>query len=413
MDNTKMEFSQLNTLYSDAKQKFPTLASDIESIKAIEQQINEYGIQLQNLKAQKNTADFNSLLNPDVATKADAAIDAKIADLTNRLKILKESDLLKRKADVEKASSELNSFIEKANTNLDFQKSLRESLVNIYEDHIDKQEKVTVLPKQTLTIISKLETLAKNDPYLKTLLNIDKAKQQLEVFNTTIDEYSKTHSTNPEKQAERDAALNALKSEAASLEKGISHKGTNLQKYIVTHKKELGLPSHATIDFNDVNSPLYFVSQIADSKSPVTLRSTKEIFTEELAKKQNNIENTKKCIEIAKREIMDLKNKRELELQDLSLYPKTGKLATLARVVTAPFKIVKNFFYGVKKPWKGVLKKPTISNAPTKSNIVDTKNKFLDAYKTEIGQDVLDRIIKDHQKQITEQRQSDSSRGER
>ena len=103
-----------------------------------------------------------------------------------------------------------------------------------------------------------------------------------------------------------------------------------------------------------------------------------------------------------------IKNKREEELQDLSLYPKKGILSTLGRIAKGTITGIKNFFYGNKHPFKGVYKKPPMPKAPSRSSVVDTNNNFLDAYKTEIGQDVIEQILQNHKKQVEEQRQSGS-----
>lgn len=408
MADIKTEFSQLSKLYSDAKKKYPDLADDIDQLHKTEQQIYEYSAEIQNLEAQKLDTNFNSLLNPGASNLTNSLIDDQIKNLIDEIKLLKESDLLKRKDKIQNASNELNSYIEEVSTNLDFQRALRESLVERYKNHIDSQEKSIVVPKQTLAIISRLEDLAKNDPELQIILNIDKDKQQLSLYEEAIAKNSRLKSKDPKEQAERDAGIKFLKRQADDYKSGINNKGFKLRKYIEDHKRELGIPSHAKIDFNDTKSPLYFISEVTWSGSPLTLSSTKEIFTNALNKTQKNIETTKECLTIANKEIFDLKNKREEELQDLALYPKKGVLATLGRIAKGTVKGIKNFFIGKKHPFKGVYKKPAIPKAPTRSNVVDTRNNFLDAYKTEIGQDVIEQIVKDHKKQVEDQRQSGS-----
>ena len=46
--------------------------------------------------------------------------------------------------------------------------------------------------------------------------------------------------------------------------------------------------------------------------------------------------------------------------------------------------------------------------APTKSNVVDTEKNFLDAYKTDIGEDTLLQIANNYNKRIKEERQTGS-----
>ena len=46
MADTKVEFSQLSKLYSEAKLKYPYLAYDIEQLHETEQKIYEYSVQI-------------------------------------------------------------------------------------------------------------------------------------------------------------------------------------------------------------------------------------------------------------------------------------------------------------------------------------------------------------------------------
>lgn len=410
MADTKMEFSELSKLYSDAKNKYPKLETDIKALKTLEQKISDYESRIKLLEEKKYTRQNRATFNTFLGTKSnsntfDQHIDSEIDKLKNELTKLRNDTLLKRKDELEEASNELNSYIEMASTNLDFQESLLNTIIGVYNTEINDAENRTKLPKQTIAIISKLETLAKRDPYLKNILSIDDDKQKLKVLNDVISDITAKKS-NDSQDTKKNEALKILNDQVQSLKKEISNKGRNLQKYITKHKGELGLPSHARIDFNDVFSPLYFISQIRDSKSSDTLISTKNLFTEKLYEFKCDIEHTEKCKEIADQELNKLKTEKEKELEDLSLYPETGKWATIKRFVKAPFKLVKNFFYGVKKPWKDILKKPDIQEVPTKSNIVDTEHNFLDAYKTDIGRDVLIQIMRNHDKKVKDQRQS-------
>lgn len=411
MDTKKIEFSELSKLYSETKDKFPDLADEVAKLDEIKTKLIDYNIQINNLKRQKSSGsrNINAILNPKAAEQFYADINAEIESLNEEVKKLKEDDLFKRKDKIEEASNELNSYIKEVSTNLDFQYSLRESLVKIYQEKIPEMQEAAELPSKTLSTIDKLRTLARSDSDLSYCLSIDRDKQQLEVFNTVISQYSVVKATDPKVQAPRDEVLKALKKEAAALEKGISSKGIKLQKYIVDHKREFGIPSNTThINFNDLNSELYFISQISDPKSSVTMQSTEDLFTAELGRMNTGIETAKKSIDYAKRDILELKVKREKELQDLSLYPKKGILSTLGRIAKGTITGIKNFFYGNKHPFKGVYKKPPMPKAPSRSSVVDTNNNFLDAYKTEIGQDVIEQILQNHKKQVEEQRQSGS-----
>lgn len=219
MADIKTEFSQLSKLYSDAKKKYPDLADDIDQLHKTEQQIYEYSAEIQNLEAQKLDTNFNSLLNPGASNLTNSLIDDQIKNLKDEIELLKESDLLKRKDKIQNASNELNSYIEEVSTNLDFQRALRESLVERYKNHIDSQEKSIVVPKQTLAIISRLEDLAKNDPELQIILNIDKDKQQLSLYEEAIAKNSRLKSKDPKEQSERDAGIKFLKRQADDYKK--------------------------------------------------------------------------------------------------------------------------------------------------------------------------------------------------
>lgn len=411
MDTKKIEFSELSKLYSETKDKFPDLADEVAKLDEIKTKLIDYNIQINNLKRQKSSGsrNINAILNPKAAEQFYADINAEIESLNEEVKKLKEDDLFKRKDKIEEASNELNSYIKEVSTNLDFQYSLRESLVKIYQEKIPEMQEAAELPSKTLSTIDKLRTLARSDSDLSYCLSIDRDKQQLEIFNTVISQYSVVKATDPKVQAPRDEVLKALKKETAALEKGIASKGAKLQKYILTHKRDLGIPSNVkTIDFNDLNSQFYFISQVVDPKSSVTIKSTEELFTDQLRQINIGIDTAKKSIELAKEDMLTIKDKREKELQDLSLYPESGKWATFKRIVKAPFKIARNILYGKKHPFRGVLKKPTMPKAPTKSNVVDTEKNFLDAYKTDIGEDTLLQIANNYNKRIKEERQTGS-----
>jgi len=141
MADTKVEFSQLSKLYSEAKLKYPYLAYDIEQLHETEQKIYEYSVQIQDLEAQKLDTNFNSLLNSGVSNQNKTVIDDKIKKLRDEISVLQGSTLFQRKNELETASNELDSYLKEVNTNLDFQRALREALVERYESHIDSQEK--------------------------------------------------------------------------------------------------------------------------------------------------------------------------------------------------------------------------------------------------------------------------------
>lgn len=207
MADTKVEFSQLSKLYSEAKLKYPYLAYDIEQLHETEQKIYEYSVQIQDLEAQKLDTNFNSLLNSGVSNQNKTVIDDKIKKLRDEISVLQGSTLFQRKNELETASNELDSYLKEVNTNLDFQRALREALVERYESHIDSQEKSMVVPKKTLAIISRLENLAKNDPELQVILNIDKDKQELSFYENVIAQQKSIKSKDPKEQAERDAGI--------------------------------------------------------------------------------------------------------------------------------------------------------------------------------------------------------------
>lgn len=141
MADTKVEFSQLSKLYSEAKLKYPYLAYYIEQLHETEQKIYEYSVQIQDLEAQKLDTNFNSLLNSGVSNQNKTVIDDKIKKLRDEISVLQGSTLFQRKNELETASNELDSYLKEVNTNLDFQRALREALVERYESHIDSQEK--------------------------------------------------------------------------------------------------------------------------------------------------------------------------------------------------------------------------------------------------------------------------------
>ena len=46
--------------------------------------------------------------------------------------------------------------------------------------------------------------------------------------------------------------------------------------------------------------------------------------------------------------------------------------------------------------------------APTRAKVVDSDNNFLDAYKTEIGEDAMFQIVNNYNKRVKEERQNNS-----
>ena len=90
MADTKVEFSQLSKLYSEAKLKYPYLAYDIEQLHETEQKIYEYSVQIQDLEAQKLDTNFNSLLNSGVSNQNKTVIDDKIKKLRDEMDALND-----------------------------------------------------------------------------------------------------------------------------------------------------------------------------------------------------------------------------------------------------------------------------------------------------------------------------------
>ena len=133
MDTKKIEFSELSRLYSEARDKFPDLADEVAKLDEIKTKLIDYNIQITNLKRQKSSGsrNINAILNSKAPEQFYADINAEIESLNEEVKKLKEDDLFKRKDKIEEASNELNSYIKEVSTNIDFQYSLRESLVKI------------------------------------------------------------------------------------------------------------------------------------------------------------------------------------------------------------------------------------------------------------------------------------------
>lgn len=404
------EFSEFSNEYSIKKANFTDIADHLDEIMKIREDIEFAEQQLNALKAKKsNLSLFSAFMTEDEKNSEQADIDVQIAAIKENIRTLKSNTLYKTKEEIEATSTTLDSYINDLNTNFEFKAALREEIKRQSKESMLSLEQAKTSPSMALALFNKLETLSEQDPLLKSYLTIDKDKINLSLMEDLISQYSNITPGNrgseaPAAKKERETKLKVFKDEAESFRRKIQSKGSSLQQYILKHKSELGIPDDMTIDFNDRTSPFYAIATYTNPNSNTSFKDIEKIAISSIQSIDGKIKTLQDYVRHADKDLHQIELDKEEELEDLKLYKKFGFVSKIKRTFAGIGKGLSNWLKDKPHPFKGVFKRPDSSVTPTAAKVVDTDKSFVDAYKTEIGQDAYKKVIEEYNKRIEEER---------
>lgn len=403
------EFSEISNEYSEKKVAFQDIKTHLDEIMNLRETIENYEQQINSLQAKKaNLSIFNAFFMEEDISSKQADIDTQINQIKDEINALKNNSLYRTKEQIEEASSSLDSYLEDLNTNNEFKKVVREHLIADAEKTLPTLQEDKNKPALTLNILNKIEESAKDDISLKGLLTIDKDKAKVALLEELLAE---TNNIKPgskgskadEAKAERDIALQVYKKQINNMKRKIESKGNILKTYITNNKEKLGIPDDLDINFDDKNSPLYYIGQYANSDSSISFDDIKKKANDSLKFYDKKIAICQNMIRYAKKDVEELKSQKAFSGKGLKSFEDFGLVSKVKRFFVGIGKGISNWINDKPHPFKNVFNRVETPVIDSQTKIVDTDNNFKDFIHTEIGQDAYQRVFNEYNRKIKSQ----------
>ncbi|MFR8146515.1 MAG: hypothetical protein ACLU8Y_06685 [Clostridia bacterium] len=403
------EFSEISNEYSEKKVAFQDIKTHLDEIMNLRETIENYEQQINSLQAKKaNLSIFNAFFMEEDISSKQADIDTQINQIKDEINALKNNSLYRTKEQIEEASSSLDSYLEDLNTNNEFKKVVREHLIADAEKTLPTLQEDKNKPALTLNILNKIEESAKDDISLKGLLTIDKDKAKVALLEELLAE---TNNIKPgskgskadEAKAERDIALQVYQKQINNMKRKIESKGNILKTYITNNKEKLGIPDDLDINFDDKNSPLYYIGQYANSDSSISFDDIKKKANDSLKFYDKKIAICQNMIRYAKKDVEELKSQKAFSGKGLKSFEDFGLVSKVKRFFVGIGKGISNWINDKPHPFKNVFNRVETPVIDSQTKIVDTDNNFKDFIHTEIGQDAYQRVFNEYNRKIKSQ----------
>ena len=403
------EFSEISNENSEKKVAFQDIKTHLDEIMNLRETIENYEQQINSLQAKKaNLSIFNAFFMEEDISSKQADIDTQINQIKDEINALKNNSLYRTKEQIEEASSSLDSYLEDLNTNNEFKKVVREHLIADAEKTLPTLQEDKNKPALTLNILNKIEESAKDDISLKGLLTIDKDKAKVALLEELLAE---TNNIKPgskgskadEAKAERDIALQVYQKQINNMKRKIESKGNILKTHITNNKEKLGIPDDLDINFDDKNSPLYYIGQYANSDSSISFDDIKKKANDSLKFYDKKIAICQNMIRYAKKDVEELKSQKAFSGKGLKSFEDFGLVSKVKRFFVGIGKGISNWINDKPHPFKNVFNRVETPVIDSQTKIVDTDNNFKDFIHTEIGQDAYQRVFNEYNKKIKSQ----------
>ncbi len=403
------EFSEISNEYSEKKVAFQDIKTHLDEIMNLRETIENYEQQINSLQAKKaNLSIFNAFFMEEDISSKQADIDTQINQIKDEINALKNNSLYRTKEQIEEASSSLDSYLEDLNTNNEFKKVVREHLIADAEKTLPTLQEDKNKPALTLNILNKIEESAKDDISLKGLLTIDKDKAKVALLEELLAE---TNNIKPgskgskadEAKAERDIALQVYQKQINNMKRKIESKGNILKTYITNNKEKLGIPDDLDINFDDKNSPLYYIGQYANSDSSISFDDIKKKANDSLKFYDKKIAICQNMIRYAKKDVEELKSQKAFSGKGLKSFEDFGLVSKVKRFFVGIGKGISNWINDKPHPFKNVFNRVETPVIDSQTKIVDTDDNFKDFIHTEIGQDAYQRVFNEYNRKIKSQ----------
>ena len=403
------EFSEISNEYSEKKVAFQDIKTHLDEIMNLRETIENYEQQINSLQAKKaNLSIFNAFFMEEDISSKQADIDTQINQIKDEINALKNNSLYRTKEQIEEASSSLDSYLEDLNTNNEIKKVVREHLIADAEKTLPTLQEDKNKPALTLNILNKIEESAKDDISLKGLLTIDKDKAKVALLEELLAE---TNNIKPgskgskadEAKAERDIALQVYQKQINNMKRKIESKGNILKTHITNNKEKLGIPDDLDINFDDKNSPLYYIGQYANSDSSISFDDIKKKANDSLKFYDKKIAICQNMIRYAKKDVEELKSQKAFSGKGLKSFEDFGLVSKVKRFFVGIGKGISNWINDKPHPFKNVFNRVETPVIDSQTKIVDTDNNFKDFIHTEIGQDAYQRVFNEYNRKIKSQ----------
>lgn len=403
------EFSEISNEYSEKKVAFQDIKTHLDEIMNLRETIENYEQQINSLQAKKaNLSIFNAFFMEEDISSKQADIDTQINQIKDEINALKNNSLYRTKEQIEEASSSLDNYLEDLNTNNEFKKVVREHLIADAEKTLPTLQEDKNKPALTLNILNKIEESAKDDISLKGLLTIDKDKAKVALLEELLAE---TNNIKPgskgskaeQAKAERDIALQVYQKQINNMKRKIESKGNILKTYITNNKEKLGIPDDLDINFDDKNSPLYYIGQYANSDSSISFDDIKKKANDSLKFYDKKIAICQNMIRYAKKDVEELKSQKAFSGKGLKSFEDFGLVSKVKRFFVGIGKGLSNWINDKPHPFKNVFNRVETPVIDSQTKIVDTDNNFKDFIHTEIGQDAYQRVFNEYNRKIKSQ----------
>lgn len=403
------EFSEISNEYSEKKVAFQDIKTHLDEIMNLRETIENYEQQINSLQAKKaNLSIFNAFFMEEDISSKQADIDTQINQIKDEINALKNNSLYRTKEQIEEASSSLDNYLEDLNTNNEFKKVVREHLIADAEKTLPTLQEDKNKPALTLNILNKIEESAKDDISLKGLLTIDKDKAKVALLEELLAE---TNNIKPgskgskaeQAKAERDIALQVYQKQINNMKRKIESKGNILKTYITNNKEKLGIPDDLDINFDDKNSPLYYIGQYANSDSSISFDDIKKKANDSLKFYDKKIAICENMIRYAKKDVEELKSQKAFSGKGLKSFEDFGLVSKVKRFFVGIGKGLSNWINDKPHPFKNVFNRVETPVIDSQTKIVDTDNNFKDFIHTEIGQDAYQRVFNEYNRKIKSQ----------
>lgn len=373
-----IEFSELSKKYSDSKSAYVLLEKHAADIVTMENEIDTLQIELNRYTDEKLQTLKDILPEDDIntfITRRDAILD--------RIQKIRDNDIFQKRDELRTESKKIDEYMKLAESNPEFMKEVYSNIISQTATDILKYQCDKQIPQDQLDLINTLEEKAEEDPDLKEMLSIDKDK-----YKITIIKEAQRLGFKSSLQKEKDWSDDAI----ATAENSIERKGKNLRKYIEDHADELDL---STVDFEDPDSPLFFIKNYTDKTK---LDTSLETITEDL----------KRTIKEKDEKISILNKEMELAEEDLDRLNDAPEVENIMDKIITFFSRLKpkniiNYFLG-----RDDLIETTTPRQQEK--VVNSSGDWRDSINTPIGNDEVNKIRKTYQEKISRQNNNNNSR---
>lgn len=363
-----IEFQELENKYKSSSRKFQDLKTKAKEIVEKDALLKSYEAQLEAYSDESLDA-VSSLLTAEQLQKFQEKREKILAEIEK----LRNEDFASEKEELTQAKTEMDEYIKQAETSPEFKEAVYNGIMEKATKDMHDYRKKQEVPQASMLFIERLKEKAKTDNSLaQTLQFINQDKSDIATYKATI-ELMKADGQNTDDLEKSMAKKNDL----------LKKSGNTLKGYIKAHKDQLGLTDE-DIDFTNRDSKAFFINEFISPDSKKTLDDFENDFKAQADDYDKKIKHHKKIFKYAEKDLEDLKNPEQEEVQ---------------------VKVWKQIIQGIANLFKKCANYVNTGNfelpdSTPEVQVVNTTSDWKDAYKTKIGKAKMDEIRKNYEKRI-------------